>query len=125
MGGWREVAMARVLSEPDPGAHVSACGLFCTNCGKFKAGKCKGCQVAPAFECCPVRTCCEQRIITTCAQCTDFAAPRSYRECPKVNSFIARVISFFTRSDRPAALALLRDMGLEGYLAEKRASGRM
>jgi hypothetical protein len=117
--------MPSVLSNPEPTAHVAACGLFCSNCRKLKRGKCQGCQIAPAFACCPVRLCCEQRKILTCAQCSEFAAPRSFRECPKVYSFVARMISLVTRSDRPAALALLRDQGLEAYLANKRQSGRM
>ena len=61
----------------------------------------------------------------TCAECPDFRSPRDYRECRKVNNFIAKTISLFTGSDRPAALALLRDHGREKYLAVKRETGKM
>ena len=72
-----------------------------------------------------MRACCVERKIETCAECPDFKPPRDYRECPKVNHFIAKMFSLFTGSDRPAALALLRDQGREKYLAAKRASGKM
>ena len=117
--------MAEVISSPQSDLHIAPCGLFCTHCGKFKRGRCKGCQIEPGFTRCPVRRCCVERRITTCAECPDFPAPRDYRECPKVNNFIARAISLFTGSDRPAALALLRDRSREQYLAVKRESGKM
>ena len=67
-------------------------------------------------------TCCAEKKIATCASCEEFAVPRDYAECTKVNSFIAKV---FTSSNRPAALAMLRDQGEAAYLAEKRQCGKM
>ena len=113
------------LSRPSPGEHVAACGLFCTNCRTFQAGRCQGCQVSPAFASCPTRRCCAGKGIVGCWQCDELAAPRDYRECKKVNNMIARVISLFTKSDRPGALALIRDRGMEPYLAARRESGKM
>jgi hypothetical protein len=117
--------MAEPISTPSADAHIAPCGLFCSNCGKFRKGRCKGCQVEAGFARCSVRACCVERKIETCAECPDFKPPRDYRECPKVNHFIAKMFSLFTGSDRPAALALLRDQGREKYLAAKRASGKM
>lgn len=117
--------MGEVLSSPPTDSHVGSCGLFCTNCGKFKRGRCYGCQLQPGFGRCPVRLCCVERKITTCAECADFQSPCNYRECPKLNNFIARTISLFTDAERPAALALLRDRGRERYLTVKRESGKM
>ena len=114
-----------VLSRPDPTAHVAPCGLFCTNCAKLKSGRCQGCQIAPGFSRCEVRRCCAEKQILTCAECPDFRAPRDYRECRKVNSFIAKIFAVVMKSDRPGALGLLRDQGLDAYRASKRASGRM
>ena len=114
-----------VMSRPDPAAHVAPCGLFCTNCGRFKQGRCQGCQISPAFARCAVRRCCVAHGILTCASCPEFAASRSYRDCAKVHGLVARVIGFFTGSDRAGALQILRDQGLDDYLALKRASGRM
>ena len=113
------------LSRPDPDAHIAACGLFCTNCGAFRKGRCQGCQIRPRFSSCRTRACCEGRGITTCAECGDFAAPRDFRECPKVYNWIARIVAAISRSDRTGALVLLRDRGREVFLASKRASGRM
>jgi hypothetical protein len=114
-----------VISRPDPTAHIAPCGLFCSNCGKFRAGRCQGCQIEPGFGRCPIRRCVVERSIQHCAACPDFAAPRDYRECGKVNNLIAQIIGFVLRSNRPGALALLRDQGPAAYLAEKRRSGRM
>ena len=117
--------MGEVMSEPARDAHIAPCGLFCTNCRKFHKGKCKGCQIEAGFARCSVRACCAEKGITTCAECDEFKAPRDYRQCNKVNSLIARVFAFIFGSDRPGALAMLRDEGQEAYLAAKRESGRM
>jgi hypothetical protein len=116
--------MLPVLSQPPADAHVAACGLFCTNCGAFIKGRCQGCQVQPGFSCCPVRKCCADKGITICADCSEFRAPRDFRECKKLNSVVAKLFSLIFRSNRPAALALLRDGGREAYLQAKRASGK-
>ncbi len=117
--------MAETIATPPAAEHIAPCGLFCSNCGKFRKGRCKGCQIVAGFARCAVRACCAGRRIETCAACPDFPSPRDYRECPKVNNFIAKTISLFTGSDRPAALALLRDQGRDKYLAAKRETGKM
>ena len=117
--------MSELPIPPPCDADIAPCGLFCTNCGKFKKGRCKGCQVEPGFSRCAVRRCCAEAGIATCAKCAQFRAPRGFDECRKLNSPIAKVFSFVFGSDRPAALALLRDKGREEYLAAKRASGKM
>jgi len=117
--------MVHAISNPSAEEHIAACGLFCTNCRKFKAGKCAGCQIAPGFARCSIRACCIRKSITTCAECDDFLSPRSYRECGKINNFIANVFALIFRSNRPAALALLRDEGKMAYVHVKRETGRM
>ena len=116
--------MIPILSQPPAEEHIAACGLFCTNCGAFRRKKCQGCQIAPMFACCPVRACCHGQQITTCAQCPQFAAPQDYGKCRKVNNLIAKIIAFLFKSDRPAALAMLRDQGREAYLYQKRQTGK-
>lgn len=111
-------------TPPPADAHIAACGLFCTNCGRFKVGKCKGCAVAPAFASCPIRACCGERNIPHCGQCADFPAPRDYRACGKIHNWISRIFAFIFKSDRPGALAMLRDQGTDAYLAEKRRTGK-
>jgi len=66
-----------------------------------------------------VRACVRDKGLTLCSDCPDFRAPRDFRECVKVNNWIARAIAFFTGSNRPAALAMLRDQGREAYLAAR------
>jgi hypothetical protein len=117
--------MGEVLSSPPDDSHIGACGLFCTNCGKFKRGRCQGCQLQSGSWRCPVRLCCAGRKITTCARCFDFESPRDYSECPKLNTFMARTASLFTGVNRLLALDLLRDRGPERYLTAKRESGKM
>jgi hypothetical protein len=113
------------ISTPSAEEHIAACGLFCTNCGKFKKGKCQGCQITPGFQRCSIRKCVIEKGITTCAECDEFASPRSYAECKKINNLMAKVFALIFRSNRPAALALLRDEGREAYLQVKRTDGKM
>jgi hypothetical protein len=112
------------LSRPPVGAHVAACGLFCSNCKRFRAEKCRGCQIAPIFRSCPVRLCCESQDLTGCWECRDFK-DRDYQECNKVNNRVSRIISFFTKSDRAAALATIRDRGLKAFIESRKISGKM
>jgi len=113
-----------VLSNPPRDEHIAACSLLCSECGKFKADKCRGCQVQPGFAQCNVRRCCAEKKIVGCWECPDFRAPRDYRECGNVNHWIPRLISVFTKSDWPRHLTVLRDEGKGPYLAIKRARKR-
>ncbi len=117
--------MSEAMSNPPQDAHVGACGLFCSNCGSFKRGRCKGCQIEPGFKRCAVRLCCIEKGITICAGCSEFESPRDYHECKKVNNFIARIFSFVFGTKRPEALAMLRDQGRDAYLASKEGTKKM
>jgi hypothetical protein len=66
-----------------------------------------------------------ERKLATCAECPDFKAPRDFRECRKINNPISKIFALLFGSNRPAALALLRDQGREAYLTEKRRTGKM
>lgn len=103
---------------------IAACGLFCGNCGAYRKGKCRGCAEAPLFASCKIRACCRELGLRNCAGCADFPSPRSYAECGKINNFISKIFALLFRSDRPGALALLRDCGTEEYLRRKRDSGK-
>jgi hypothetical protein len=119
MGDAKNAAM----SNPPRDEHIAACSLYCSGCRKFQRGKCEGCQIHPGFAQCQVRRCCVEKKITGCFECPEFRAPRDYRECGKVNHWIPRLISRFTKSDWPGTLALLRDQGKQAYLKAKRARG--
>lgn len=116
--------MPTPMRHPPPDAHIAPCGLFCSNCRKFRKGRCAGCQVSPGFARCAVRACCVEKGIPTCAGCSDFAA-RDFRECRTLHNPVSRVFAVLFGSDRPGALAELRDQGEAAYLERRRASGRM
>jgi len=111
------------LSQPVPDAQIAACGLFCTNCGAFKKGRCEGCQIAPRFKSCKIRACCADKGIIGCWECDEFKE-RDFADCKKINNFMAKVFAVLFKSDRPGALLMLRDQGIEKYLEVKRASGK-
>ena len=117
--------MVETICQPLRDAHVAACGLFCTNCGAFKKEKCQGCMIKPWYGSCKVRACCVTKGIQSCAACDEFKAPRDYRECPKVHNFIAKMFGLMFGSNKTAALVMLRDQGLEAFLADRRQSGKM
>jgi len=117
--------VAQAISNPPVNEHIAACGLFCSNCRKFKIGRCQGCQIAPGFARCSIRKCCIEKGITICAECEEYLSPKSYLECKKINNLITKVFALIFKSNRPAALALLRDEGRTAYLQAKRESGKM
>lgn len=95
---------------------VARCGLICSKCGSFIRGKCPGCfSGKQAFASCPVKKCTEDRGILNCAACKDFA---DLKECGKINSFIAKVIGFITKSDRIGKLNRIRTIGLDKFKEE-------
>lgn len=113
------------IADVKPDEHIASCGLFCSNCGAFKKQKCKGCMVSPMFASCSIRKCVIKKGIITCAECPDFKAPHSYKECKKLHNFISKVFAVVFKSDRIGELTMLRDQGKEAYLAEKRRTGKM
>ncbi len=117
--------MGLEISRPPEDEHIAACGLFCTNCGKFKKGRCQGCQIEAGVKSCKIRSCCIEKEITTCADCDEFAAPRSYKECKNINNFIAKIFALIFRSDRPAGLAMIRDEGAPAFIEYKRLVDKM
>jgi hypothetical protein len=100
---------------------VAKCGLYCGACGSYLKGKCKGCSENVKATWCTIRSCCGERQIATCAECTDFTDPS---ECKKFNNFMSKMIGLVTRSDRAACIAQVRELGLEGHAAAMAAAGR-
>ena len=99
---------------------VACCGLYCGACGSYLKGKCQGCAGNTKASWCKVRTCCNTRKFATCADCGDFAA---FEDCSKLNNFISRIISLFTKSDRPACLRRIKQTSC-GYFAAEMAEAR-
>lgn len=113
-----------VPSRPAREEHIAACGLFCSNCPKFKSGKCQGCQIEPGYKC-EVRDCVFEKDITGCWDCDEFKAPASFKDCKKINTFMGKIWKLVYKSDRPAALTMIRDQGKEAFIKSKLESGRM
>lgn len=91
---------------------VARCGLYCAACKSFMAGKCKGCRENSKASWCTVRTCCAEKQIESCAECTEFADPMA---CKKFNNFMSRLFGLVFRSDRAACIDQIKQHGLDGH----------
>ncbi|MBN1927124.1 MAG: DUF3795 domain-containing protein [Prolixibacteraceae bacterium] len=91
---------------------ISKCGLYCNNCGKFKSGKCPGCEKNVKATWCKTRICCIENGYSSCADCT----MTNPRECKKFSNFITDVFSTIFRSDRPASIEYIKKHGSEAFI---------
>lgn len=91
---------------------VSFCGLYCAGCRSYIKGKCPGCAGNTKATWCKIRTCCMDKGIKSCADCTGFANPM---DCKKFNNFVGRMFALVFRSDRAASIEMIKNIGYEGY----------
>lgn len=98
---------------------VAKCGLYCGACGAYLKGRCPGCAGNDKAAWCKVRTCCRDRGYATCADCGDHSV---FENCGKLQNFISKTISLFTRSDRPGSLRRIKEAGRAAYAAEMAAA---
>ena len=84
---------------------IACCGLYCSNCRKFKQAKCPGCLKYEKATWCRIRSCCMEKNIADCSQCEDFIFPK---DCEKYTNFISRTIEFFTSTDKSLCIDYLR-----------------
>jgi len=91
---------------------VACCGLYCGACRSYLKGKCRGCSGNAKATWCKVRSCCLDKQIKTCAECTEFIDPRA---CKKFNNFMAKLFGLVFRSDRAACIAQIKQLGLDGH----------
>ena len=101
---------------------VSACGLFCGACHKYKKGKCPGCRGNEAASWCKIRICIRDKGIADCSGCTDFS---DVDQCKKFNTLFARFFSLVFRSDRKAGLERIARIGREAYAGEMDAANQV
>ncbi len=94
---------------------VARCGLYCGACGSYLRGRCPGCRENVKAKWCKVRTCCGERGYASCADCTDFADPRS---CKDFNNFMSKLFGLLLRSDRAACIEQIRRLGVQGHADE-------
>jgi hypothetical protein len=91
---------------------VACCGLYCGACKSYLDEKCKGCHENSKATWCKVRSCCTEKQIKSCAECTEFSDPRA---CGKFSNFMSKLFGLVFRSDRAACIAQIRRLGLEGH----------
>ncbi len=101
--------MREVIASADL---VAYCGLYCGACRSYLGERCEGCHENRKATWCGVRSCCIERGLSSCAACTQFSEPR---DCKKFDNFIAKLFALILRSDRPACIAQVRRLGLEGH----------
>lgn len=100
---------------------VSACGLYCGACHKYKKGSCPGCADNDKAGWCKIRVCTREHSYATCAECTEYA---DVNDCKKFNTLFAKLFSLIFRSDRKASLARIAEIGIESYAREMDAAGQ-
>jgi hypothetical protein len=100
---------------------VAKCGLYCGNCGKFKNGKCAGCEQNAKATWCKTRTCCIENGYSTCADCI----VSNPRECKKFSNFVSSVFEVIFRSDRPASIDYIKQYGREAFIQMMIEQNRM
>ncbi len=91
---------------------VAYCGLYCGACRSHLRGRCPGCHLNTKATWCKVRLCNIEHRYLSCAQCAEFPNPG---DCRKFNNFVSRMIGFVLRSDRPACIAQIKAIGIQGH----------
>jgi len=91
---------------------IAYCGLYCAACSSYLKGKCNGCHENDKATWCKVRSCCIERGLKSCAECTDIPSPRA---CRKYNTFISRFFGLILNSDRAACIAQIKQLGHEQH----------
>lgn len=100
---------------------VSYCGLYCSNCRKFKKGNCPGCHKNEKASWCNIRTCIIEKEIESCADCKE----PGIEDCKIFNNPVSRLFAFVFNSDRAASIQLIKDEGYSGFINYMEESGKM
>ncbi|MHC4574866.1 MAG: DUF3795 domain-containing protein [Planctomycetota bacterium] len=101
--------MKEIITDPKM---AGFCGLYCGACKAYLKGRCPGCHENAKARWCKVRTCCLEAEYSSCADCKEFADPK---DCKKFHNFLSRTIGFVLRSDRPACIMQIRQIGLDEH----------
>jgi hypothetical protein len=101
--------MKEVLSNPDL---VAYCGLYCGACGSYLKEKCPGCHENEKAKWCKIRVCCIDNQYLSCADCKQYDNPN---DCKMFNNFMAKIFSLIFRSDRPACIQQIKELGIQGH----------
>ncbi len=101
---------------------VSACGLYCGACHKYKKGKCPGCRDNDKATWCKIRVCIRENGYSTCADCTTY---QDVNDCKKFNTLFSKFFALVFRSDRKASLAKISQIGIPAYAAQMAEKGQV
>lgn len=99
---------------------IAFCGLYCGACKSYLNGKCPGCRENIKATWCKIRQCGIENKFHSCADCTSI----ELMQCKKYNNFFSKVIGFVLKSDRPACIGRIKEVGYEAFASEMAASGR-
>ena len=99
---------------------VAYCGLYCGACGRYQKGKCPGCAENQKAGWCKIRSCCMEHEYSTCADCQTHEA---VTDCAKFDNFMARLFGLIFRSNRPACITRIKELGTEAYAQEMAEAG--
>lgn len=102
-------------------ALVAYCGLYCAACGRHRRGRCPGCHENTKATWCGIRSCCIENGYKSCADCNDFEDPT---QCGKFHNLVSRFFGFIFRSNRPACIKQIRELGIEGHARDMAEQGR-
>jgi hypothetical protein len=108
----------KVVNDPEL---VAYCGLYCGACKSYRKEKCPGCHDNVKAGWCTVRVCCNEHGYATCAECEVVG---DVRDCKKLNNVVSKLFALVFRSDRPASLDRIGEVGIEAYAAEMAESER-
>ncbi len=100
--------------------YIAYCGLYCAACRKFTSGKCPGCKDNIRATWCKVRQCCIENNYRSCADCTK----SELLACKKFNNNISKLIGLIFRSDRPACIARIKEIGYDYFATEMAVNKR-
>ena len=110
--------MKEVLSNPDL---VAYCGLYCGACRSYLRERCPGCHENEKAKWCRIRVCCIDNQYLSCADCRQYDNPG---DCKLFDNFIARLFSLIFRSDRPACIRQIKELGIQGHADNMAETGR-
>jgi hypothetical protein len=110
--------MKQIATDPKL---VAYCGLYCGACRAYLKGRCPGCHDNVKASWCKIRSCCQTNQYASCADCKQYSEPNN---CRKFNNFIAKIFALIFRSDRPACIRQIKQLGITGHAENMAAAQR-
>jgi len=100
---------------------IAACGLYCGQCNRYLKKSCPGCKQNKKATWCKVRSCCNEKRISSWADCTEF---KDLKDCKKFNNWISKIFGAIFNSDRAACILRIKEAGYTRFAAEMDANKR-